>query len=342
MAATPIFKHGQREQVFTFRHLFLSIIVNPMESAVSGGSCFDIRGLGPFWMAERNRYGDAVSEVVVIAGMSGAGRTQAANALEDLGWFVVDNLPAPLIPKVGELAGGPGAQLPRVALVVGSGPAPEEVVEALTELRESLGSIQVVFLDSSDDVLVRRYRATKRRHPLSDGESLAAAIRREREVLTPVRESADLVVDTSHMTIYELRARTVELFGGEPRGDSMHTTVLSFGYKHGMPRDVDVVLDCRFLPNPYWDDDLRALSGQDGAVQEYLDGHEVTGVFLERLESLLDLLVPAYQDEGKAYLTIALGCTGGRHRSVMMAERVAQMLRDRDLDPRVTHRDIDR
>jgi len=274
--------------------------------------------------------------------MSGAGRTQAANALEDLGWFVVDNLPAPLIPKVGELAGGPGGQLPRVALVVGSGPAPEEVVEALAQLRDTLGSIQVVFLDASDEVLIRRYRATKRRHPLSDGESLSAAIARERGVLTSVRESADLVVDTSHMTIYELRARTVDLFGGEPRGDSMHTTVMSFGYKHGMPRDVDVVLDCRFLPNPYWDDDLRALSGQDEAVQHYLDDQKVTGEFLERLESLLDLLVPAYQAEGKAYLTIAMGCTGGRHRSVMMAERVGQMLVERGLDPRINHRDIDR
>ncbi|HKY13460.1 MAG TPA: RNase adapter RapZ [Microthrixaceae bacterium] len=283
-----------------------------------------------------------MSSVVVIAGLSGAGRTQVGNAMEDLGWFVIDNLPASLIPKVAELSSGPRSATPKVALVVGSGPATDEVPAAIQELRESGAMVRVVFLDAATDVLIRRYESTKRRHPLSDGDSVGAAIERERALLTPVRESADLVIDTSGLTIHELRVRATELFSDKALESLMQTTVMSFGYKYGLPSDVDLVIDCRFLPNPYWDEQLRPLSGLDREVIAHLFKIPVTGEFLERLESLLDLLVPLYRSEGKAYLTIALGCTGGRHRSVVIAEAIADALRRAGIEPRVFHRDIDR
>lgn len=286
-------------------------------------------------------YGEVVSDFVVIAGLSGAGRSQAGNSLEDLGWFVIDNLPPLLIPKVAELAQGPRSETPKVALIVGSGPGVEQLELAISELRASGAAVRLVYLDASTDVLVRRYEATKRRHPLSQG-SLSAAIESERELLQPVRESADLIIDTTDKTIYDLRGLLVDLFSDDEFTETMQTTVMSFGYKFGIPNDVDVVIDCRFLPNPYWDEHLRPLSGRDQEIVDYLWSQDLTEEFIRRLESLLELLVPAYRAEGKAYLTIAMGCTGGRHRSVAVAEAVARSLEASGLHARVTHRDIEK
>ena len=281
-----------------------------------------------------------VSDFVVITGMSGAGRSQAGNCLEDLGWFVIDNLPPELIPKVANLAIGSRDQEPKLALAVGAGHGVDDIQSSIAALRRTGARVRVIFLDSSTEVLVRRYESTKRRHPLLQHEGLGDAIERERDVLRSVRESADLVIDTSSLSVHELKHRIVELFSDPDLGDVMQTTVMSFGFKHGVPGDVDIVLDCRFLPNPYWNEELRPLSGLDRPIVEFLDAVPETAEFLDRLEHLLELLVPAYRAEGKSYLTIALGCTGGHHRSVAMAEALRPRLARLGVDPRVTHRDV--
>jgi len=282
-----------------------------------------------------------VSDFLVITGMSGAGRTQFGNSLEDLGWFVIDNLPPALIPKVADLALGPRSQEPRVALVVGAGDY-DEVERAVQQLRSTGAAVQVVFLDASTEVLVRRYESTKRRHPHLHGESLAEAIERERQLLAPYREGADLLIDTSELNVYALKSRVGELFAPDDMGDTMKTTVMSFGYKYGIPADVDMVIDCRFLSNPYWDEALRPLTGRDQPILDYLYALNETQPFLDRLSSLLELLVPAYRQEGKAYLTIALGCTGGRHRSVAMAEAMSERLKEFGVEARIHHRDVEK
>lgn len=283
-----------------------------------------------------------VSEFLVITGVSGAGRTQFGDTLEDLGWFVIDNLPVELIPKVAELARfqDPGSP---VALVVGTGSDIEGIGPAIEELRRSGAAVRTVFLDASTPTLVRRYGESKRRHPMAaQAGTMAGAIDQERHVLAAVRESADIVVDTSELNVHDLRARVNDLFadGGGP--GLTQVTLQSFGYKHGVPADVDLVFDCRFLPNPHWVDELRPLTGLDREVQDYVASFELTGEFLQRLEGLLDLLLPAYVAEGKALLTIAFGCTGGRHRSVSITEAIAAWMRDRGIEPRIRHRDLAR
>jgi len=284
----------------------------------------------------RARRGD----FVVITGLSGAGRSQAANVLEDLGWFVIDNLPAALIDKVADLAGQPGSSIDRVALVAGARNI-EELTAGLSHLRNAAERVRVVFLEASDEVLVRRFEDTRRRHPFEDEQGLVSAIQRERAALEPLKGEADVVVDTSDLNVHQFRDRMEALFGDAATG-GLQTAVMSFGYKHGLPLDVDLVLDCRFLPNPHWVEELRPHTGKEPAVRDYVMRFPETGEFLERLDSLLELLLPAYVAEGKSYLTIAMGCTGGHHRSVVMAEEVARLLRARGFEPRVTHRDIDR
>jgi UPF0042 nucleotide-binding protein len=284
-----------------------------------------------------------VSDFVVITGLSGAGRSQAADILEDLGFFVIDNLPPTLIPKVAELAQGPGSSIAKVVLVVGTGPYHQEVLPALTALRRQGMHLRILFLEASTDVLVRRYESTRRRHPLAGSEgSLAQSIEEERQLLQPVKAEADVVVDTSDLNVHQLRSRVLDLFAAEAPAGGMQTTVTSFGYKHGLPLDTDLVIDCRFLPNPHWVDDLRPLTGLDEPVRDYVLGQPLTGEFLEQVDSLLAMLLPAYVAEGKSYLTIAFGCTGGRHRSVAIAEAVTRTLRDKGFDLRVAHRDVDR
>ena len=280
--------------------------------------------------------------------MSGAGRSHAADNLEDLGWFVMDNLPPSLIPKVAELAGAPGTPgkgIDRLALVVGTGLYHDEIVGMIDSLRSGIEGLRILFLDAAADVLVRRYESTRRRHPfseagtLSESSTLAEAIESERAALEPVRAVADVVVDTTELNVHQLRDRVVELFGaGGER--TMQVTVLSFGYSHGIPLDVDIVIDCRFLPNPHWVEELRPLTGRDRAVAEHVMAQSVTADFLDRIEGLLRLLLPEFVREGKSYLSLAFGCTGGRHRSVAVAEHIAAMLGQLGYEPALNHRDI--
>ena len=284
-----------------------------------------------------------MSEFVILSGMSGAGRSQAGDALEDLGWYVIDNLPPALMPQVAELAQGPSSRGQKVAFVAGAGLTIDELDAARDQLESRGETVRVLFFDASTDVLIRRYESTKRRHPFAVDRSIGEAIEAERGALQPTRAAADLVIDTSNFTIYDCRARVRDLFGGDdPDDDPMQTTVLSFGYKHGLPPDVDLVLDCRFLPNPHWVEELRPHSGKDEPVRTYVLENSLTEPFLERVDGLLELLVPAYRDEGKAYLTIAVGCTGGHHRSVVIAEELGQRLHRLGVRPRVIHRDIDK
>ena len=282
-----------------------------------------------------------MSAFVVIAGMSGAGRSHAANNLEDLGWFVMDNLPPSLIPKVAELAGPPGTGIDRLALVVGTGRYHDEAVDMIDDLRSQIPGLRILFLDAATDVLVRRYESTRRRHPFSEASTLAEAIDAERAALEPVRATADVVIDTTELNVHQLRDRMSELFdAGE--GQAMRATVMSFGYMHGIPLDVDMVIDCRFLPNPHWVEELKPLSGLDAGVVDFVMAQPVTADFLERMESLLALLVPEYVAEGKSYLTVAFGCTGGRHRSVAVTEHFAKVLATLGHEPAVVHRDIEK
>ena len=282
----------------------------------------------------------AVSEFLVITGVSGAGRTQFGDSLEDLGWFVIDNIPVELIPKVAELARFKDPGTP-VALVVGTGSDIDGIGPAIDELRTSGAGVRIVFLDASTPALVRRYGESKRRHPLAaQAGTVAGAIDLERGVLSEVREAADLVIDTSELNVHDLRARVNDLFAGSD-DTRMQVTLQSFGYKHGVPADVDTVFDCRFLPNPSWVDELRPLTGLAEEVQEFVGAFELTSEFLRRAEDLLELLLPAYLAEGKSLLTIAFGCTGGRHRSVAIVEAVADWLRtERGVEPRIRHRDV--
>lgn len=269
----------------------------------------------------------------------------AADDLEDLGWFVIDNLPPELVPKVVEMAQAPRSSIDRVALVLGTGAYQEQVAPMLGWLRDSGARLRVLFLECATEALVRRYSSTRRRHPLSSShgdDQLSAAIERERKLLEPVKAQADVVLDTSQLNVHELRRRIIALFADAEATEGMQTTVLSFGYKHGLPLDADLVLDCRFLPNPHWIDHLRPQTGLDTPVRDYVLEQKASQGFLERLDHLLEQLLPAYVAEGKSYLTIAMGCTGGRHRSVVMAEQVATILRRRGFTPSVVHRDIDK
>ena len=281
-----------------------------------------------------------MTEFVVITGLSGAGRSTAADVLEDRGWFVIDNLPVSLMPKVLELAAQPSSDIERVAFVAGWNSSATELAPMLGGLRASGSRVRILFLDASTDVLIRRYESTRRRHPFSDGEQLGVAIEQERGQLEHLRADADVVVDTSDLNVHQLRDRVGELFSDDEGTSGMQVSVLSFGFKHGLPVDVDMVLDCRFLPNPHWVDELRPLTGTDAAVRDHVLGSELAQGFLERLDGLLDVLLPAFEAEGKAYLSVAFGCTGGRHRSVAIGEEVARRLRERGIEPRITHRDV--
>lgn len=282
-----------------------------------------------------------MAEIVVVAGLSGAGRSQAGAALEDLGWYVMDNIPTALITKVADLVWGPGREVQKVALVVGRDAGQlGELQAALEQLRTSGQGVKVLFLDASDEVLVRRFEGTRRRHPFGH-EGVREAIADERQRLEPIKAMADVVVDTSELNVHQLRERLGDLFAGED-SSAMQILVLSFGFKHGVPLDVDNVLDVRFLPNPHWVEEMRPLTGLDEPVRHYVLGQPEAKEFLERAEHLLQFLIPAYIKEGKSYLTIAIGCTGGRHRSVVLAEEVALRLRQRGYNPTTIHRDVER
>ncbi len=283
-----------------------------------------------------------MSDYVVIAGLSGAGRSQAANDFEDLGWFVIDNLPPALMSKVSELADAKGSAIERVALVTGTGHYDSELLEAIAELRRAVSRVRILFLDCSTRELVRRYEQTRRRHPLSTGDTLEDAIEAERSLLEPVRADADVVIDTTELNVHQLRDRVRAAFGQPDTDVGMQTTVRSFGFKHGLPLDADLVFDVRFLPNPHWVDELRPLTGLDAAVRDHVLGSDDAGGFLDHLTGLFELLLPAYRREGKAYLSIAIGCTGGRHRSVAISEELGRRINALGTPVKVSHRDIER
>ncbi|MGC8472599.1 MAG: RNase adapter RapZ [Acidimicrobiales bacterium] len=285
-----------------------------------------------------------MSAFLFVTGMSGAGRSTAAATLEDLGWFVIDNLPPSLITKVADLVARPGSESERVALVIGRGGGDEyvdDVVPMLTRLRRGHHDVRVLFLDAPDDVLVRRFEGTRRRHPVAS-RGVEESIADERRLLDGLRGMADVVIDTGELNTNQLRQRVIELFGDPVHTAHMQTSIVSFGYKHGIPLDVDIVLDCRFLPNPYWVDRLRPLSGLDAPVRDYVLSQPGTQAFLGKVEELLTMLLPSFEQEGKSYLTVALGCTGGRHRSVVLADALAERLSGAGVRTSAFHRDIDR
>lgn len=285
-----------------------------------------------------------MAEYLFLIGMSGAGRSTAAAVLEDRGWFVIDNLPPALLGKVAELANQPGSEYERLCLVAGRGgyDGVSELPPAIGAVRASGARVRVLYLEAPDEILVRRYEGTRRKHPIETELGVLEAVRHERELLADLRADADIVLDTGDLNVHELRERLIELVDLSEPGDGMETTVVSFGYKHGIPLDVDLVFDCRFLPNPHWVPELRPMTGLDDKVKEYVLAAPESHELLDRLESLFELLLPAYAREGKSYLSVAIGCTGGRHRSVVLAEEMGEMMRRHGLHPSVHHRDIAR
>ncbi|HEX2240827.1 MAG TPA: RNase adapter RapZ [Actinomycetota bacterium] len=283
-------------------------------------------------------------DVAVITGLSGAGRSEAANALEDLGWYVIDNLPPALITKTLELALAPGNDIASLALVIDArgGSFFDEAADALKDLRREVSSYRMLFLEADDEVLVRRFEATRRKHPLAIGERVVVGIQRERDLLKAFRDGADLILDTTDLSVRDLRTRLAAAFGGPSPADGLKTTVISFGYKFGLPLDSDIVLDVRFLPNPYWVEGLRALGGGDDRIREYVLGQDASIDFLERTKDLFAVLLPGFEAEGRHYLTVAVGCTGGRHRSVVLADEIASWLGEKGYAATVIHRDLER
>ena len=281
-----------------------------------------------------------MAEFLIIAGYSGAGRSETAKCLDDLGWFVIDNLPTQLISKVAELAVAKGSVTSHVALVVGA-EAPEETLREIVLLRgvENV-NVRTLFLTASAETLIKRYEETRRRHPFEEGNGLSEKIKAEINRLKDLRGFGDIELDTSGLNVHDLSTRLSELFSIESSAKTLQTRIVSFGFKHGVPNDVDLVLDCRFLPNPHWEDELRDKTGEDSAVRDYLLGKEIANEFLSHLNSMLRLIMPAYQNEGKSYLSLAIGCTGGKHRSVVVATELEEILHNLGFGANVTHRDI--
>lgn len=282
--------------------------------------------------------------MIVISGLSGAGRSEAAKALEDLGWFVVDNLPPTLIKTMITLALAPGNDIERVAVVVDArgGRFFSEAMNELAKLRRDVCDYRLVFLESSDEALVRRFEASRRKHPLALDDRVAVGIQREREVMRPFRDGADLIIDTSDISVRTLRTRIGSFFEGAQGQEGLKTTVMSFGYKFGLPPDADIVFDVRFLPNPHWVEGLREQTGLDDPVKEYVLEQDGTVDFLERVKDLFALLLPGFQQEGRHYLTVAVGCTGGRHRSVVLAGELCRAIEGKGFAAKALHRDVER
>ena len=282
-------------------------------------------------------------EIVIITGLSGAGRSTAAKSLEDLDWFVADNLPAGLLPTMAELARRASGTVPRLAAVVDirSRAFSTDLKSAISELRARGIRPYVVFLEASDETLVRRFDSVSRPHPLQEGGRVVDGITAERELLRPLRAEADLVLDTSVLNVHELRARMRDAFATEAEA-TLRVSVVSFGYKYGLPVDADMVADCRFLPNPHWIPELAPLTGRDRPVMDYVLGQPGAAEFLEAFASAVQIALAGYDKSGRHYVLLAVGCTGGKHRSVAMADALAARLSSAWPGIQVTHRDLGR
>lgn len=281
-------------------------------------------------------------QVLVVTGMSGAGRSTAAKVLEDLGFTVIDNLPPQLIPDV--VAHHQVAEGKRglVVVVDSRGGLPTHAIHsALVDLRRQGVSVLMVFLDAEDAAIIRRYEENRRPHPLRKG-NLAEAITTEREMFAELRDLSDVVIDTTDLNVHQLRDRITDQFAEGGPARPMRVSVTSFGYKHGIPRDTDLLFDVRFLPNPHWVAELKPLRGTDPAVAEYVMGFDDAAAFLRKVQDLLEFLIPRFEAEAKSYLSIGIGCTGGHHRSVAIAEDLGRWLADSGIDAVVRHRDVDR
>lgn len=281
--------------------------------------------------------------IVVITGLAGAGKSTAFRALEDAGFFCIDNLPAVLLPKMTELAAHAGSGIPNLAVVIDARDANflSQAPRMIEEARRAGHAVEVVFLDAKDEVIIRRFSETRRRHPLSPEGTVIDGIARERERLQELKRSADLVIDTSSLTVHELRSLLTSRYA--PKGQNeLSLTVLSFGYRYGMPPQADLVFDVRFLPNPFFIEELRPFNGTDPRVSSYVLDREESQDFLKRILDMVEFLLPRYQREGKSYVTVALGCTGGKHRSVAIAEALSKRLKEKGIQTGIWHRDKDK
>lgn len=282
------------------------------------------------------------TNLIIVSGMSGAGRSSVADVLEDLGWFVVDNVPPTLLAAmVDQIVGAGGGSKLAVVVDVRTGHFFETLSSSLDELRRHGYQPVTVFLEASDDVIVRRQESVRRPHPLQGGGRLLDGIQREREMLAELRATAEMVIDTSNLNVHQLKAKVVNAFG-DADDTALHATVVSFGFKYGIPVDADVVADMRFVPNPFWVPELRHLTGRDQPVSDYVLGNPLAQQFLDDYAAVLETLRVGYLNEGKRFMTIAIGCTGGQHRSVAMAEELARRLRDKGSPTLVVHRDLGR
>ena len=281
---------------------------------------------------------------VVITGLSGAGKSYAIKCFEDMGFFCVDNLPTTLIPTFADLIMRSEQPIHRVALGVDvrEGAYLSRLLETIRELRARGHEVEVLFLEAGEEVLVRRYHETRRRHPLAGEGNALDGIRAERKALSDLREIADRILDTSALTVHQLKDRLVELYVAPKARPGLATSLVSFGFKHGVPFDADLVFDVRFLPNPHFVESLRPLDGRDDRVRAFVMDHPESKEMLRRLEDFLKFVLPCYEREGKAYLTVAIGCTGGRHRSVTLAEELGLFLTGLGYAPAVVHRDLER
>jgi RNase adapter protein RapZ len=291
------------------------------------------------------RYQGPIEDFVLITGFSGAGKSQAMATFEDAGYFCVDNLPPGMVGSLADVFGHEGSKVERAAVasdVRGGG-----FFDGLARVMDDLDSrgipYRLLYLEASEDVLINRFKETRRRHPLADGGSIEAAIRRERELLAPLKERADVSIDTSDLSAARLRKVVADKMLPHGKVGKLAVTFMTFGFKHGTPRDADLTFDVRFLPNPHYEAELRELTGLDAQVIDYVESSDGIGDFYERLVPLLDYLLPAYDQEGKAHLTVCVGCTGGRHRSVVIAEHLAAVYGKRgDFLVDVVHRDVDK
>ena len=283
-------------------------------------------------------------KIVIVTGMSGAGKSTALNVLEDEGYYCVDNMPISLIIKFADLAASQEEGYSDIALGIDirSGNALNELDEVLQKLEARRYNYKILFLDSSDDVLVKRYKETRRTHPLAKDDRVDKGISLEREQMTFLKERADYIIDTSQLLTRELKQELEKIFVKDIGYSNLFVTVLSFGFKYGIPVDADIVFDVRFLPNPYYIDDLKSLTGNDKAIQDYVMGFDETKEFLNKVEDLIKFLLPNYVKEGKNSLVIAIGCTGGKHRSVTLANAIADAIQQTEYGCKVEHRDIEK